>query len=296
MSPVQSQIDFQIPLARPLSLADQTLEYKKGTILVTSQSYAEISPLSDLPQEVESSKQWAEICLQSKPEITSIECNGLIDRLDLPDTDQAAKQFVSKGYRAIKLKIGTNTKLERDRIENLLSHNVLVRVDANRSLTMSQAEWIFDELDIEYAEEPLIQDSAPLKHIENLEELSMRCGVWYALDETLEHILPEQMPKLDGLKALVIKPQRLGLKALTWIEWATRSNKQIVLSSLYDTAVGLHHLAMIAKKVMNHSPANSIHGLDASHLVCPPIENNGPIWTYSPLKIRQWIESLGQKC
>lgn len=292
-------IPFQIPLSRPLLLSEGLLENKSGHFLISEDSYAEISPLHTDSESLERANEWGFYCLQNSPKDVEIRCNGWIGRLELPETDQLAASLKEQGYKTVKMKIGSsgslNVSLEKQRIENVKSYGHVLRLDANRSLSLQQAELIFDDLDIDYAEEPLTPATTSEKHLGNLEELSMRTGIWYALDETLETLDPvlltKSFPRLDGLKALVIKPQVLGMKTFSWIEWANANQKQVIISSLFETAVGLHQLACLAESLPGiHGP--SIHGIDASHLLKPPLVRLGDSWIFNTNMIRSWLEKF----
>lgn len=212
-------------------------------------------------------------------------CNALIDRLDLPETDQLASQLARRGYACAKIKVGTALDLERARIENVKLQIPRVRVDANRSLTLPEAETLFDDLEIDYAEEPLRPSNSSLRTLEELEEFSMRTCVSYALDETLAELNPEEVPRLDGLKALVLKPHRLGGKLQSWFDWAKAHDKSVVISHMFDSPVGLHHLACLAESIAG------FHGLDPSYLKDNPFVFKEGQWLFQPQATFSWLQA-----
>lgn len=274
---------FEIPLQRPLQLASGTLVSRSGRFVSDQDHYAEISPLWMSPLDQQRSLEWAAHQMSQLPADVTVTCNGLIDRLPLPETDQEATALEKMGYTVVKLKVGNAISAEKDRIACAQIYIPRLRVDANRSLTLREAEELFDGQEIDYAEEPLSSASTPAAHLDNLEELSMRTGIWYALDETLRELTPTEMPRLDGLKALVIKPQVLGNMTFAWLDWAKANGKEVVISSVFESAVGLHHLALLAQSFPGP------HGLDAQHLTDPPIEQQGPTWIFKAPRIRQWM-------
>ena len=87
-----------------------------------------------------------------------------------------------------------------------LDDQLTLRLDANRAWTIDEAltfAQAIDHASIEYCEEPL-------KNIHQLKSFSEKTTMPIALDETVyETESPELLPSAN-IKALVIKPSRLG--------------------------------------------------------------------------------------
>lgn len=175
---------------------------------------------------------------------------------------ERAMLLVNQGYRAIKLKLGQRT-LDDDialtfRIYARLNGQTTLRLDANRSWTFVQAVAFgkaVEQLSIEYIEEPL-QDASRLPEL---------AGEWHlpiALDETLVAANPSDIQPFAGLKAFVLKPTLLGGfgRALEFVQRARKLGALAVVSSTFESSIGLSMLAHFASQVSPETPC----GLDTS--------------------------------
>ncbi len=167
-----------------------------------------------------------------------------------------AKRMMAQGYKVFKLKIGNrNIALDIKKVQDLrmiLDKDCLLRLDANRVWSLKEAN-IFAELSgherIEFIEEPLSE-------VARLNEFYQANHMPIALDETLA-VIPcgltapgRCMPTLannEGVKAYVLKPTILGLvKSLEWIREARAQGKKAIISSAFESPVGLKVLANLA--------------------------------------------------
>ena len=167
-----------------------------------------------------------------------------------------AKRLMGQGYKIFKLKVGDrNIALDIKKVQDLrliLEKDCLLRLDGNRVWSLKEAN-IFAELagheKIEFIEEPLSEAA-------RLSEFYQANHMPIALDETLSVVqcgitAPGRcMPTLansEGVKAYVLKPTVLGLTAsLAWIEEARRQGKKAIISSSFESPVGLKVLANLA--------------------------------------------------
>ena len=159
------------------------------------------------------------------------------------------------GFDVVKVKVGAlDPPAERQRLEALLAETpstVRLRLDANRAWTPQQALAVLSGLPadrIEYVEEPLAE-----AHLGELDEVHRRCGLLFALDETLAD--PRRWAewlRREAVGAVVLKPTLLGRlsPALALAAAARAGNKQVVVTSTLEAGVGvtacLHLAAAVA--------------------------------------------------
>ena len=155
------------------------------------------------------------------------------------------------GFKTIKIKVGRQTveeDIERVRTAcKILDDDVSLRLDANRSWEWGEAlefAHALKDFSIEYCEEPL-------REFQKLEELHLQTGIPLALDETLwNNPNPHFLPKI-GVQCLVIKPGIIGTWESTkfWSDYAEKNKIKLVLSSSFESGLGLHWIAVMAEKM-----------------------------------------------
>lgn len=153
-----------------------------------------------------------------------------------------ARQAKQEGCTVFKLKVGDrNIALDVKKVQDLravIGKDGLIRLDGNRVWSLSEAI-LFAQLagpgQIEFIEEPL-SDAGKLNEFYEAAHMPI------ALDENLGAVMGE------GVKAYVIKPMVLGgiVNALDWIEKAHGSGKKAVISSAFESPVGLSVLKALA--------------------------------------------------
>ena len=156
--------------------------------------------------------------------------------------------------------------IERVRLaRQVLGNEITLCLDANRAWDWDEAlefAEVMQDYDIEYCEEPLIDSN-------KLEQLHQQTGMPLALDETLWRTpppkpdLPAVNISLSGISTLILKPGILGGWDNTkmWIEHAQKNGLHCVLSSCFESGMGLNWIAFMAKNLLSeHFPA----GLDTS--------------------------------
>jgi O-succinylbenzoate synthase len=151
---------------------------------------------------------------------------------------------VKEGYPAIKLKVGRDTTahdIERiQRVAGLLPEAVALRLDANRAWSLEQAQEValgLAGVKLDYVEEPLADPG-------QLSMLHDATGWPLALDESLQ----AEPSALRGVVAWVIKPTLMGglVAGLTWMERARSLGLRAVLSSAFESGVGIRVVAEMA--------------------------------------------------
>lgn len=175
--------------------------------------------------------------------------NALINT-DLAEWVPEAQQLVGQGFSTLKVKVGRiNSELEAIGIQSIraaVGPDVTLRLDANQSWDLETAVQFGKAVasaNIEYIEEPL-RDSSELPIFFD------ECGQHFAFDETLHHIIDPGISfnAYTGLRALVIKPTLVACVPRI-IELLTRAQAQnilAVLSSSYESDVGINNLAQVA--------------------------------------------------
>lgn len=183
--------------------------------------------------------------------------------------EMECEELRNGGFKAVKLKVGRLTILqdiERVRLaRKILGDEIALRLDANRAWewedALKFAEAVQD-FNIEYCEEPLLDSN-------KLEKLHLQTGMPLALDETLWYAptpksdTPAKHVSLSGIRALILKPSILGgwNNTKMWIEHAQKNGIHCVLSSCFESGLGLNWIAFMANELLSEKfPA----GLDTS--------------------------------
>ncbi len=216
----------------------------------------------------------------------SVAVNGLLIGPENVVVDRA-RRLCEQGYQTLKLKVGAH-KLEDDirrvvAVRRAIGNNVSLRIDANRAWSLDEAvEFARQTADcrIEYIEEPLMRSV-------RLEEFVRATGMAVALDESLLILEPEAMPLFEGLKAIILKPTLLGgfERALQWARQAARYQVQAVVSSAFESSLGIAALASLAACL----PDESACGLDtidwfAEDILTSPLPMSGGRFEISSLQ------------
>ena len=183
--------------------------------------------------------------------------------------EMECEELRNGGFKAVKLKVGRLTILqdiERVRLaRKILGDEIPLRLDANRAWEWDDAVKFAEavqDFNIEYCEEPLLDSN-------KLEQLHLQTGMPLALDETLWYATtpksdaPAKHVSLSGIRALILKPGILGgwNNTKMWIEHAQKYGIHCVLSSCFESGLGLNWIAFMANELLSEQfPA----GLDTS--------------------------------
>jgi o-succinylbenzoate synthase len=211
----------------------------------------------------------------------TVRVNALLLRGELSNWPKI-NQIKQAGYKSIKVKISAES-LEDD-AENLLRINdsflgsVFFRIDANRSLSLSQALNFakkIKEIKVDYFEEPLNDP-------QTLANFYEECGYPYAVDESLWQAELEHSKIPKGLKAVIIKPQLYGgiEEIEKIIKQFSAHSVQAVISDVFSSGVGLNTLTQLAAAYADPGTAMGLytyHYLKKDILLGRLIFKNGSI-------------------
>ena len=188
----------------------------------------------------------------------SLECNALL--IDSTELAAQAQHLSAAGYTTVKLKVGRQP-LEQDiafvrTARQTLGSACRFRLDANRHWDLATAVRFGQAVascEIEYIEEPLADPGQSAV----FHELT---GISVALDETLALANPATLDIPPGVSVFVLKPAGLGgfERSLRFIELARRCQLKTVISSAFESGVGLAALANYAAAFCGSVPV----GLD----------------------------------
>ncbi|RLN09825.1 protein PHYLLO, chloroplastic isoform X1 [Panicum miliaceum] len=181
-----------------------------------------------------------------------VDCNGTPMEVAL-----AVAKLVAEGFTTVKLKVGRRESPIEDavvlhKIREVVGYKINIRVDANQKWTYEQAVEFGSRaksLRLEYIEEPV-------SSVNDLIKFCDKSGLPVALDETIDNLKGDVIPKLHqfvhpGIVALVIKPSVVGgfEKAAHIAKWAQMHDKMAVISSAYESSVGLASYIQLAHYV-----------------------------------------------
>lgn len=164
-----------------------------------------------------------------------------------------------EGYTSAKLKVSNLNFEEAAKIIHQLKDKFRLRIDVNRAWETSESLRFFEQFPLDtfdYVEEPF-QDPNDLAIFPHP----------LAVDESFPQDLSlEQLAALPTLKALIYKPTIQGglLNCLPLHEWAKKRGIDLVLSSSFESDIGLAYVASISYRLSLLSPVGigTYHYLD----------------------------------
>ncbi len=191
-----------------------------------------------------------------------IEINGLLTG-SYGEIIEKTEFLNLEGYNCFKLKVGQKDfakELELvGQIRNIIGNEKYLRLDANRSFDLKSGMEFLEKIDnynIEYIEEPFSSVEFLKKY------LSLDRTVPVALDETLRELSFEnikQFPELKKIAAFILKPTLTGYtQTMTYVKLAFENNIKPIISSSYESSIGIYILASMASIIDNSIPV----GLD----------------------------------
>ena len=169
--------------------------------------------------------------------------NGLLQ--EEGPLEPAVNDLLRRGFQSIKVKAGGVVKKDVERVQavlELVNNRARIHLDVNQRWNYTDALYFaraFNPRQIEYLEEPF-EDAA------RASEFFRKTGIAVALDESL---LGEKVAKIRaGVKVWVLKPTLLGgiRKALAMADEAGKRGIQIVVSSSFESGIGLFSLIHLA--------------------------------------------------
>lgn len=173
--------------------------------------------------------------------------------------EQAAARH-EEGFRSAKLKVGNLKFSEAAALIKQWKDKFHLRIDVNRAWGTEESLEFFSQFPLDsfdYVEEPF-QNPKDLAHFPHP----------LAVDESFPQDLSLQdLEVLPNLKALIYKPTIQGglLKCFPLYEWTKSRGISLVISSSFETRVGLSHVASIAHRLSLSTPVGigTVHHLQA---------------------------------
>lgn len=162
---------------------------------------------------------------------------------------EQAKLRYKEGFSSAKLKVGNLTLEEAGKVIHQLRDKFHLRIDVNRAWSNSDSLHFFSKYPLgafDYIEEPF----------ENTQDLSLFPHP-IAIDESFPHDLSlQQIEQLPNLRALIYKPTIQGGMAncIPLYRWASKRGISLVLSSSFESDLGLAHIASIAHRLSISTP------------------------------------------
>ncbi len=169
-----------------------------------------------------------------------ITVNALIRGLDPISAADEAAGAVALGYRTLKLKVGIGTPDQDARriaaVRERVGSGVRLRADANGAwdvATAIHALTLFEPFGLEYVEQPVIRDLAPIRR---------HARIAIAADESVvSPAAARALIRERSVNFLILKPMAIGGVRVAWgiVEEARRAAMGVVVTSILDTAVGV---------------------------------------------------------
>jgi O-succinylbenzoate synthase len=162
---------------------------------------------------------------------------------------QEANLRYHEGYTSAKLKVSNLSFDDAAQLIHQLKDKFRLRIDVNRAWSTQNSLHFFKQFPLDafdYVEEPFTNphDLALFKHP-------------LAVDESFPTDLGfKELESLKTLKALIFKPTIQGGMSgcLPLCEWATKRNVEIILSSSFESDIGLAHIAGMAQRLSLRAP------------------------------------------
>lgn len=215
-----------------------------------------------------------------------------VHRCRLIRHDDALDIAADTASPCFKLKVGRDT-LATDigrirRVTARLTEGQWLRLDANRSWTLEQAEALCGAIDrrrIQFIEEPLPAGSDYLSWWS-------RTGIPFAWDETLRETTAPDL-RTPGLGALVVKPMLTGLnRADMLVQQARQQGISVVLSASYESNLTLDFHARLVHYWNLQGPQGlDTFGIFARALLTPILSQ--PEQAGLPITQQSELEYLG---
>ncbi len=187
--------------------------------------------------------------------------------------------LLNEGYKHIKIKVSKLSFDEAHKIIEMLLGKAVLKIDVNRAWSLNESLSFFSHYPLdafEYIEEP-VSDTNDLASF----------PYPIALDETLRE--NRSIPNLLSIKAFIIKPMLTGsLKEIQkLVDLAHLTKASAILSSSYESGVGLFHLCSLLKraKIPVHPLGVDTHRLINQDILLRPHKIANGILTLSPIEV-----------
>ncbi len=181
---------------------------------------------------------------------------------------QQAELRHPEGHTSAKLKVNHLSFEDAAQIIDQLKDKFRLRIDVNRAWKTSESLSFFEQFPLDtfdYVEEPFQNPNDLILFPHPL-----------AVDESFPQDLSlEQLESFPTLKALIYKPTIQGglLGCLPLREWTEKRGIELVLSSSFESDLGLAHVASIAHRLSLLSPVGigTYYYLN-NHVCTPPLQ------------------------
>lgn len=162
---------------------------------------------------------------------------------------QQANLRYLEGYTSAKLKVGNLPFDEAAILIHRLKNQFRLRIDVNRAWETAASFRFFSQFEnhtFDYVEEPFQNPHDLYKFPHPI-----------AVDESYpQNLSLKDLESLPNLKALIYKPTIQGgvLHCLPLKEWATKNQITLVLSSSFESPIGLAHVSAMAHRLSLTAP------------------------------------------
>ncbi|MBM4427039.1 MAG: hypothetical protein FJ031_07350, partial [Chloroflexi bacterium] len=186
----------------------------------------------------------------------------LIGAIGISDTERMireAHEFVERGFKTIKMKIGVDPKSDLERVKevrNAIGAEICFRVDANQACNLTEYLPTFRKMevcDLEFIEQPL-----PVWDVDGYQKLCAALDTPILIDEGIytAHDLTTLI-KQDAVDAVNIKILKTGLRGGKRIAaMAESAGLPCLVGSMFETGIGTAasiHFAISTRNVIHAS-------------------------------------------
>ena len=251
---------YRLRLHKPIAARGAQSFIRKGLLLFYRNQWGvgigEASPIEGF-HPIGYDEVYRELCAAlQKPGIHSDQTPIVQNTIEMAQFDRFQKgkvllnglytknQEIDTQFGCYKIKVGRQS-VDDDvhmlsQISKKIAQGTPIRLDANCAWTWSECQKFWRgilplSLNIEYIEEPL---KDPLLYPD--------LTIPFALDERLSDFT-DALPHLSHLRAIILKPSLLGFHAcFDWMKKANKLGISAVVSSTFESSIGLHAYAQLA--------------------------------------------------
>ncbi len=223
------------------------IELKKEEILKVEWTMQELKKLSFLPSVTFGLESALLSLLDPLPSHTVSVSALLMGSLEEIMSQAALRK--KEGYLVAKLKVGSLSFKEASIAIHQLKDVFRLRIDVNRAWKTKESLEFFSKFPLDtfdYVEEPFQDPSDLVLFTHSL-----------AVDESFPSDLSlVDLERIPTLKALIYKPTMQGgmLSCQPLLEWANKKGIELVLSSSFESDIGLAHIASLAHRLSLKAP------------------------------------------
>lgn len=278
---LQRLLDAAVPFSLPLRRTFRGVDSREGMLIEGSAGWGEFAPFADYSPAA--AARWLASAVEAAfegwpaPVRDAVEVNAIIPALAPGESEQLAREAVSRGCTTIKVKVGGSPDLDIARIG--VVREVLdaefgegvgrIRLDANAQWSLDEAIAMLERCaryGIEYAEQPCAS-------LDDLALVRRETGVRIAVDEGLRSSEdPGSLDLSDAADIAIIKPATLGGVRAS-LDLISGLGMPVVVSGAMDSSVGLGTALALAGALPELTYASGLGtgALLADDLVVTPI-------------------------